>query len=150
MMDEKSGRLLPGNELAPRAPIRRFDVFAEYNRIKNEMKGMPPDQARGYAIWLAKIVAARKFARSSETRAESSMALGRGPREERADDRYPTLDGEAQTGAVFDREIVDRMGKDFYRQVFSPAVFQAVERKEPYQAIRDRLRVPWNISRTVA
>lgn len=149
-MDEKSGRLLPGNDLVPRAPIRRFDVFAEYNRIKNEMKGMSADQARGYAIWLAKVVAARKFARSAEKPSEASMALDRGRREERADDRYPTLDGEAQTGALFDREIVARMGKDFYRQVFSPAVFQAVERKESYQAIRDRLRVPWNISRSAA
>lgn len=149
-MEKQHERLAPDYDLAPSAPIRRFDVFAEYNRIKNEMKGMPPDQAKGYALWLAKVVAARKFARTPEKRAEAHMTLGKSGRAEAADERFPQLEGKPQTGDLFEREIVDRMGRDFYRRIFSPTIYRAVEQHEPYQAIRDRLRVPWNLSRAAA
>lgn len=36
---------------APKAEIRRFDVFAEYNRLKAEHSGMPPDEAKGQWKW---------------------------------------------------------------------------------------------------
>ena len=47
----------------PKQPIRRFDVFAEYRRQEAQQVGMPADQARGYGLWVAKVVAARKFRR---------------------------------------------------------------------------------------
>lgn len=147
MFDEKNGRLVLDGHLGPRAPIRRFDVFAEYNRIKNEMKGMSTDQAKGYAIWLAKVVAARKFRRAAEKGTEAPVPLPRDRQEEPGDARYPSLDGKPQTGELFDHQIVDRMGRDFYRQVFSPAVLAAIVHHEPYQDIRDRLRAPWNAKR---
>ena len=51
----------------PRAPIRRFDVFAEYNRLKGmEQEKLSGPKAKGYGLWLAKVVAARKFGRVSE------------------------------------------------------------------------------------
>ena len=43
-------------EPSPHQPIRRFDVFAEYTRQERHEKGFPEDQAKGYGIWLAKVV----------------------------------------------------------------------------------------------
>jgi hypothetical protein len=44
---------------------------------------------------------------------------------------------------VFDHEIVERMGAEFYRDVFAPAVRAAREQGQSYEAIRDRLRRRW-------
>ncbi len=136
--------------LVPAAMIRRFDVFAEYNRIKNERKGMPPDQAKGYALWLAKIIARRKFATTPEARARVAEVLRRGREQMAAGNRYPTLDGVPQTGEMFDREIVERMGRQFYCEVFSPAIEAAIADHQSYERIRDALRVPWNLRRMAA
>jgi len=133
--------------LAPAAMIRRFDVFAEYNRIKNEQKGMPSDQAKGYALWLAKVIAARKFARTPEKRAAVTELIRKGREQMAAGRRYPELGGVPQTGELFDREIVERMGPEFYRKVFSPAIAAAVAEHKSYESIRDRLRVQWNLRR---
>ncbi len=46
----------------PRQPIRRFDVFAESHRLERMQQGRPADEAKGYGLWLAKVVAARKLA----------------------------------------------------------------------------------------
>jgi len=48
--------------LKPRAPIRRFDVFAEWNRIRALKEyGFSEDDAKAYGLAVAKVVAARKF-----------------------------------------------------------------------------------------
>ena len=46
--------------LKPERPIRRFDVFAEYRKQDEERKGLPEDEAMGYGLWVAKVVAARR------------------------------------------------------------------------------------------
>ena len=46
-----------GGEGKPRMPIRRFDVFAEYNKQKAMQDGMPEDEAEGHGLWVAKVVA---------------------------------------------------------------------------------------------
>lgn len=136
--------------LVPQRTIRRFDIFAEYNRIKNEQKGMSVDQAKGHALWVAKVVAARKFARTAEKRTEMTDLLSKGRELVKEGAKYPKLSGEAQTAELFDREIIQRMGEDFYRHIFSPAIARAVEEHERYEDIRDRLRVPWNLRRMAA
>src|ERR671916_1887382 len=52
--------------LLPQAPIRRFDVFAEVNRLNALAEGRPEDEAKGYGIWLAKVVAGRRFGRKGD------------------------------------------------------------------------------------
>ena len=48
---------------APQAEIRRFDVFAEWNRLKaRHHHHWPEPQAQAYGLAVAKVVAARKFA----------------------------------------------------------------------------------------
>lgn len=130
--------------LYPMKPVRRFDVFAEYQRIKYQQRGLPPDQAKGFALWMAKLVAARKLARADETRMALTERLAQGMDRLRAGAKFLELSGQPQTDELFDREIVQRMGEDFYHRVFSPAVAQAVAERKSYERIRDRLREPWN------
>jgi hypothetical protein len=126
--------------LKPRQPIRRFDVFAEYNKLKALREGRPLDEAKGYGIWLAKVVAARRFGASGERKGappERGHAETAGPPEERQ--RFRSLGDELQTDALFDREIVARMGDEFYRAVFAPAIAQHFEQGDRYESIRDSL-----------
>jgi hypothetical protein len=129
----------------PRAPIRRFDVFGEVKRLEAERRGADADEARGYGIWVAKVVAGRRFGRSSAPAPPAAGAPGAGhePREARAHQPHE-LNGEPQTARTFEREIVQRMGEDFYREVFAPAIREALEAGESYEAIRDRIRRPWS------
>jgi hypothetical protein len=126
----------------PRLPIRRFDGFAEYNKLKWQREGRPLDEAKGYGLWLAKVVASRRFRPSGEA---PSAAPARRP--ERAPggepERFRSLDGEPQTDALFDQEIVGRMGPEFYREVFAPAIARAFAEGKRYEAIRDVIRKEW-------
>lgn len=125
----------------PQAAIRRFDVFAEYTRQERRDKGDPADVAKGYGIWLAKVVAARRFGKKEE-------GLDRPPGDRHGRDDAPapkfrSLGDEPQTDRTFDHDIVERMGREFYREVFVPAITAARERGERYEAIRDRIRKGW-------
>jgi hypothetical protein len=124
-------------QLKPLKGIRRFDVFAEYRRLDAQDDGMPHDQAKGYGLWVAKVVAARKFRRE---RGEPQSAEG-GKRRSRR--KWRVLGGEAQTDTLFDHEIVERMGREFYEQVFAPSVREARASGQTYEAMRDRLRRRW-------
>lgn len=133
-------------ELKPRAPIRRFDIFAEYNRLKGRKEGMPAGRAKGYGLWLAKVVAAQKFGRMPRPSAEAREKEGkqkREPSEERAKHAWLDLSGVPQTDKLFDREIVSRMGKDFYSKVFAPAIKKAFDEGKQYVEVRDALRSEW-------
>jgi hypothetical protein len=135
----------PAAEPRPRSPIRRFDVFAEYKRLEALRGGESEDEAEGYGIWVAKVVAGRRFGRSAADRARPKPGE---PARDAPPERRPgephELNGEPQTSATFEREIVRRMGDDFYQQVFAPAIRQAFEAGEPYEAIRDRIRRAWS------
>ena len=126
----------------PRFPIRRFDVFAEYNRVKNEADGMPEDQAKGRGIWLAKVVAGRRGmpARTDGGRHEGRQDGEHPPPEE---EKFYSVGGEEQTDRTFDREIVERMGRDFYAEVFRPAIAAAFKEGKRYEEIRDSIRKGW-------
>ncbi len=126
--------------LKPQKPIRRFDVFAEYNRLEALRGGRSPRAAKAYAIWLAKVVAARKFARSAEARQALTERL-REPWPAGTESRR--LGEEEQTAETFDRDVVQRMGEEFYREVFAPAIAQAVREGRSYESIRDVIRAGW-------
>jgi hypothetical protein len=101
---------------------------------------MPRDQAKGYGLWVAKVVAARKFGRQSSETSADQQASERG--------KWHVLSGEPQTDKRFDHEIVDRMGSDFYKNVFAPAVREARAEGETYESMRDRLRRRWKPARS--
>jgi len=123
--------------IRPNKPIRRFDIFAEYRKQDEQASGMRADEAKGYGLWVAKVVAARKFGRMRE------RATSRAEEKARRRRKWHVLSGERQTDKLFDHEIVERMGAEFYRDVFEPAVRAAREQGQPYEAIRDRLRRRW-------
>ena len=132
-------------ELKPRFPIRRFDVFADYNRVKNEASGMPQDQAKGRAVWIAKVVAGRRGggAVAAEPSRKPEERRGREKEEEEEEDKFRSVGGEPQTDKTFDKEIVERMGKDFYQEVFHPAIEQSFKEGKRYEDIRDSIRKDW-------
>src|SRR5579864_3957745 len=103
--------------IKPAKRIRRFDVFAEYRKQEEQDDGMPADQAKGYGLWVAKVVAARKFGRlRPRERPSAEEARARRRR------KWHVLGKEPQTDRLFDHEIVERMGPQFYREVFAPAI----------------------------
>jgi hypothetical protein len=121
--------------LKPAKPIRRFHVFAEYRKLDAQDDGMPLDEAKGYGLWVAKVVAARKFGR--ESKPES------GERQPTKQGKWHVLSDEPQTDERFDHEVVNRMGPEFYTHVFAPAVRDARAKGETYESMRDRLRRRW-------
>jgi hypothetical protein len=138
----------PSQELLPSAEIRRFDVFAEVNRLKALSEGRPEDEAKGYGIWLAKVVAGRRFGRKGDggdrpperpERAEEAPS--------RPEDKFRHAGDELQTDETFDREIVERMGRDFYARVFAPAIRTEVEQGQRYEQFRDSIRAGWKPAR---
>ncbi len=129
--------------IRPKAPIRRFDVFAEYTRLEKLHEGVPDDVAKGYAIWLAKVVAARKFGRLKPHEMKR-VAEAPGVIVEEAR-KFRSLGGVEQTDKVFEHEIVERMGSDFYDKVFSPAIRLAFEQGKSYRQIRDSIRTDWKV-----
>lgn len=54
--------------LQPERAIRRIDVFAEVKRLEALAEGKPEDEAKGYGIWLAKVVAGRRFGAAREAK----------------------------------------------------------------------------------
>lgn len=122
--------------IRPHARVRRFDVFAEYSRLEGLDEGMSAAKAKGYGLWLAKVVAAQKFGRLSRPTGEKKKAEGR-PK------KWHELSGEPQTDKLFDKEIVDRLGKRFYASVFSPTIKKAHAAGESYEEIRDAIRRDW-------
>ena len=103
---------------------------------------MRADEAKGYGLWVAKVVAARKFGRIRERGTTPAEDKNRRRR------KWHVLSGERQTDKLFDYEIVERMGAEFYRDVFEPAVRAAREQGQSYEAIRDRLRRRWKRAAT--
>ena len=131
-------------KLRPNKPIRRFDVFAEYQKLEAQDDGMPADQAKGHALWVAKVVAARKFGRTSS---EPQSAAEKQRQRRR---KWHVLGGEPQTDKRFVHEVVDRMGDEFYREVFAPAIRTARDEGHPYESIRDRIRRSWKPAKLAA
>jgi len=127
----------------PRRPIRRFDVFAEYNRIKNEVDGMPADQARGRAIWLAKVVAGRRGMTSSSGSGGGHKDEKHGRSESADEEKFLSVGGETQTDRTFEHEIVERMGRAFYEGTFRPAIEATHGEGKRYEDIRDTIRKAW-------
>ncbi|MFL5760090.1 MAG: hypothetical protein ACJ789_10145 [Thermomicrobiales bacterium] len=125
----------------PRQPIRRFDVFAEYSRQERQEKGYPEDEAKGYGVWLAKVVASRRFGGKIES-SDRAKAKAR-KREPEEEPKFRSVGDELQTDATFDHDIIERMSEKFYDAVFVPAIEEARERGESYETIRDEIRKEW-------
>jgi hypothetical protein len=125
----------------PNMAIRRFDVFAEYTRQERLSKGYPEDEAKGYGIWLAKVVAARRFGKSGDSKSTTPKSKSSG--ETAAEPKFRSVGDELQTDEIFDHDIIDRMGASFYDDVFVPAIAEAIADGKDYSQIRDSIRREW-------
>jgi hypothetical protein len=131
---------------APRQAIRRFDVFAEFSRQERLSKGYPDDEAKGYGVWLAKVVASRRFGTKTGQADRHRLASdGEAPA---AEPKFRSVGDEMQTDETFDHDIVERMGAAFYREVFAPAISEARSRGASYEDIRDEIRKEWKPARS--
>jgi hypothetical protein len=135
---DKVERKVKVEVLKPKAPIRRFDIFAEWNRIKALKEfGFSPDDAKAYGLAVAKVVAARKFYGHRLKYRGATRAFVEGKTKEKWWEKLASA-------REFDEKIVDRMGRDFYERVFSPAILKAYQEGKSYEEIRDALRQEWN------
>jgi hypothetical protein len=123
----------------PQQEIRRFDIFAEWNRLKGRTKAkLNEADAQAYGLAVAKVVAARKFSGHDPAQAKE---LKRKAKEEEVGEPWWEHMGSAEE---FERKVVARMGEEFYRDVFQPVILQAWDGGQRYEEIRDALREPWN------
>jgi hypothetical protein len=137
-------------KITPERPIRRFDVFAEVNRLKALAEGKPEDEAKGYGVWLAKVVAGRRFGRKADGADRSGRRERDDGRPAEPEPRFRHAGDELQTDETFDQEIVERMGTRFYARVFAPAIEAAVDRGEKYEEFRDSIRKDWKPAKRAA
>jgi hypothetical protein len=132
-------------------PIRRFDVFAEYNRLRGLKRGLDEAHAKGYGLWVAKVVASgggrRGGAKLEPKGAAATTQSESGKPGEQETEQWHLLGGEPQTATLFDREIIQRMGPAFYNHVFAPAIDAAYDEGKSYESIRDTIRKDWKPSR---
>lgn len=123
----------------PRAEIRRFDIFAEWNRLKaRQHHHLPEPQAQAYGLAVAKVVAGRKFA------GPRSQQVSEWRRRARRDDLSEAWWEHLGSAEEFTKKIIERMGKTFYQRVFQPALRRAWQEGKKYEQIRDQLRAEWN------
>ncbi len=127
------------SDAKPLQPIRRFDVLAEYTRQERKDEGYPQVEAKGYGIWLAKVVAARRSGRQSSS---DGKKLGEKDAHE-AEPMFRSVGDELQTDETFDHDIIDRMGAEFYKGVFVPTFEEARKEGKKYEEIRDSIRKDW-------
>jgi hypothetical protein len=134
------------NDASPHKPIRRFDVFAEYTRQERCEKGFPEDEAKGYGIWLAKVVASHRYG-------QKAASDGKQPSKKDEHDEEPkfrSVGDELQTDETFDHDVIERMGARFYDAVFVPAISEARTGGKSYGTIRDTNRRGWKPARAAS
>jgi hypothetical protein len=137
-------------DTAPNQPIRRFDVFAEYTRQERRAKGFPANEAKGYGIWLAKVVASRRFGQQSSDSKPPRKKEKHGEDVHEAEPKFRSVGDELQTDETFDHDIIARMGEGFYDTVFVPAITEARATGKSYETIRDTIRRGWKPPRTAS
>jgi hypothetical protein len=126
-------------QITTKAKIRRFDIFAEWNRLKaRERHRLSESEAQAYGLAVAKIVAARKFY------GYEPGQMTEWKRQARAEDLSEPWWQHLGSEEEFERKIIERMGKTFYSKVFQPAIRRAWKAGKQYEEIRDELRDPWN------
>jgi hypothetical protein len=87
-------------------------------------------------------VASRKFSKSGDEKKPKATK-----QQAEKEPKFKSVGDEIQTDVTFDHDIIDRMGEDFYADVFSPAISRAHEDGKSYEEIRDSIRSDWKPSK---
>jgi hypothetical protein len=72
---------------------------------------------------------------------EEQRELKRRARQDEVDEPWCSHQG---SGEEFEQKIIERMGREFYSDVFEPAIQKAWDGGQRYEDIRDTLRNQWN------
>jgi len=112
--------------------IRRFDIFAEFNKQKKEAEGYPEDVAKGEGLWLAKFTASRRFGKGGTKKG----GRGKGTRKAPIVTKFKSLNEIPQTDKLFDKEIVERLGREIYESILVKGVRKAIQEGLKYPDIR--------------
>lgn len=112
--------------------IRRFDIFAEFNKQKKEAEGYPEDVAKGEGLWLAKFTASRRFGKGGAKKG----GTGKGTRKAPIVTKFKSLNEIPQTDKLFDKEIVERLGREIYESILVKGVRKAIQEGLKYPDIR--------------
>ena len=135
---------MPNPELRPQMPIRRFDVFAEYERLKGLKQGLDEPHAEGYGVWVVKVVASGRRGRVGTTKpALGPSGAEREPEHEPEKQEWHMLGDEPQTAETSQHDIVQRIGERFYYTVFAPTIAEQFAQGKRYEQIRDTIRKGW-------
>lgn len=119
--------------MKPKAPVRRYDVFAAWNYLQGLDEGQNESRAKRYGVWMATVVAARKFRRRAEDRGTAKPLP---PKEPRTD----FLGLEA---ADYEKRVRLRMGTTFHDRVFLPTLRKLRNEGRTYVEIRHEVRAEW-------
>lgn len=84
----------------------------------------------------------RRFDVFAETKRLEAIAHGE-PEDVAKGSKFVAFSGELQTDETFDREIIERMGPEFYDVVFAPTIREALDAGRKYEQIRDTIRKDW-------
>ena len=99
---------------------------------------MPEDEAKGYGIWLAKVVASRRFGQEDGPQRDETARRA-------AHTKFRSVGDEMQTDETFDHDIIERMGAGFYASSCPRSPRPA--RGESYEDVRDSIRKDWKPTR---
>lgn len=125
--------------------IRRFDVFATFKMVESMRQGMSKETAMAEGLWLAKLVASRRRGSGSGSKPGTSVKkngtnyikTGVVPGEP---SEWKELGGIPQTPDLFKKDVIDKVGEDFFENVFLPAIEKAYNDGKTYMDIRDSIR----------
>ena len=123
----------------PQVPLRRFDVFAEWNRLLRIASAFP--HGRGSSRLRPGRGQSR---RQPEVRQYSSAEVKQWKQQARTGEMRGAWWQKLGSDEEFQSKIISRMGERFYRQAFAPAIEQAWQAGKRYEDIRDTLREQWN------
>jgi len=129
-------------EINPKIPIRRFDVFALFQAIRFEKQGASADDALACGYGLACAVASGSARPVSVKKSDGVKRWGGRKEQKYKEVRLPNGKIIKTIGSAeeFRARIIYRMGEKFYREVFEPIVRFLVEKGVRYEEMRDLLR----------
>jgi len=88
--------------------IRRFDIFAIFNKVSKENE-MDEKHAKGYGIWMARFIAGRRFG-AKATKPNGKKGSKTAEKKATGVQSWYTLNGKPQTDKEYDNELLKRFG----------------------------------------
>ncbi len=87
------------------------------------------------------------MASRSRSKSDGDKSDG-GAKKDYPETKFKSLEGKEQTDRVFDEEIIDRMGEQFYNDIFVPEIELARKRGDKYMDVRDSIREDWQLPKS--